>query len=234
MVDLPHRGVMQLAEKAEPDIPQREIVHAVNLKLAALGCVPVDSHSEEDFQQVARTILSQPGEESQGQGQLCPADTRIQSFLDRYFSSGRVRLPRETFILDRAGIGRALSIPFNGEEFFSEIISSYRVKQGVLHNPKSDRRTTQGIFHVVEGGLPIPDDKLAVPKEVFVKLFNAAFLPPKETLRLPFTSQQSTPAEVFVSLLLRPVVCPEVPGFTPQKSMEVRFFVPGSLVCNLD
>ena len=30
------------------------------------------------------------------------------------------------------------------------------MKQGVLHNPRSDRRTTQGIFHIVEGGLPIP------------------------------------------------------------------------------
>ena len=30
------------------------------------------------------------------------------------------------------------------------------------------------------------------------------------------------------------MVCPEVPGFTAQKTMEVRFFVPGNLVSNLD
>ena len=30
------------------------------------------------------------------------------------------------------------------------------------------------------------------------------------------------------------MVCPAVPGFTPEKTMEVRFFVPGNLVSNLD
>ena len=56
----------------------------------------------------------------------------------------------------------------------------------------------------------------------------------RELLQLPFTSTQPQPAECFVSLLLRPLVCPEVPGFTAQKTMEVRFFVPGNLVSNLD
>src|SRR5581483_3225036 len=41
-------------------------------------------------------------------------------------------------------------------------------------------------------------------------------------------------ARTFVSLLLRPMVCPEVPGVCPKKTMEVRFFAPGSLVSNLD
>ena len=53
-------------------------------------------------------------------------------------------------------------------------------------------------------------------------------------LRLPFTSAQEKQAECFVSLLLRPIVCPEVPGFMPEKSMEIRFLAPGSLVSNLD
>jgi phosphoenolpyruvate carboxykinase (diphosphate) len=56
----------------------------------------------------------------------------------------------------------------------------------------------------------------------------------KSACRLPFTAAQPNPAEYFVSLLLRPVVCPEVPGFTEQKSMEIRFFAPGNLVSNLD
>ena len=53
-------------------------------------------------------------------------------------------------------------------------------------------------------------------------------------MRLPFTATQPEPAECFVSLLLRPLVCPAVPGFTAEKTMEVRFFVPGNLVSNLD
>ena len=38
----------------------------------------------------------------------------------------------------------------------------------------------------------------------------------------------------FVSLLIRPMVCPEVSGVCLKKSMEIRFFAPGSLVSNLD
>ena len=53
-------------------------------------------------------------------------------------------------------------------------------------------------------------------------------------MRLPFTSTQEEQAETFVSLMLRPTVCPEVPGFTAEKRCEVRFFVPGNLVSNLD
>ena len=111
---------------------------------------------------------------------------------------------------------------------------SYRLRQGVLHNPANDRRTTQGVFHIAEGGLPIPDDKLAVPKAVYARLLQLAFQPPRELSRLPFTSTQTEQAECFVSLLLRPVVCPAVPGFIQEKSMEIRFFAPGNLVSNLD
>ena len=50
-----------------------------------------------------------------------------------------------------------------GNTFSSPYLNSYRVPQGVLHNPHSDRRTTQGVFHIAEGGFPIPADKQAVP-----------------------------------------------------------------------
>ena len=38
----------------------------------------------------------------------------------------------------------------------------------------------------------------------------------------------------MVSLLLRPLVCPTVPKMLPEKRLEVRFFVPGGLIANLD
>jgi hypothetical protein len=104
----------------------------------------------------------------------------------------------------------------------------------VLHNPRSDRRTTQGIFHVAEGGLPVPNDKKAVPAAVFARLLTLAFQPPAELLRLPFTAAEPAAAAGFVSLHLRPVVVPAVPGYTPARAMETRLFVPGSLVANLD
>jgi hypothetical protein len=103
-----------------------------------------------------------------------------------------------------------------------------------LHNPANDRRTTQGVFHVAEGGLPIPDDKLAVPKAVFSRLLAYALRPSRELQRLPFTAGKSEQAECFVSLLLRPLVCPAVTGFIKEKRMEIRFLAPGSLVSNLD
>src|SRR5262249_123891 len=136
--------------------------------------------------------------------------------------------------LDRPGMARELSLPIDRDEFTSSILCSYRVQQGVLHNPTSDRRTTTGIFHVAEGGLPVPAANIAVPKSAFAKLLVLGFRPPRDLLRLPFTSSQPKPAECFVSLLIRPLVVPPVPGFTPKKTMEIRFFAPGNLVSNLD
>ncbi|HCR30387.1 MAG TPA: hypothetical protein DIV79_10260, partial [Opitutae bacterium] len=116
----------------------------------------------------------------------------------------------------------------------SNIVSSFRVKQGVLNNPASDRRTTKGVFHIAEGGLPIPADKKAVPLPTFAKLLERALNPPDDLLELPFTSTQEEKARLFVSLLLRPVVQPAVEGVTEEKRTEVRFFAPGNLTSNLD
>ena len=145
-----------------------------------------------------------------------------------------MRLPSPTLGLDRHGLARELSLPAHGDCYESPYVSSYRALNGVLHNPRSDRRTTQGTFHVTTGGLPIPAEKKAVPKRVFAALFQRAAAPPRELLRLPFTAHRDETAKTFVSLMLRPVVCPETPGLTPEKTMEVRFFAPGSLVSNLD
>ena len=167
-----------------------------------------------------------------------PADRRIESFLETYFAgvNGQedLRLPDSTFVLDRHGIARELSLPIDGDTYSNELVSSYRVHNGVLHNPRNDRRTTKGTFHVTEGGLPIPNDKLAVPRETFAKLFHAAMNPPDVDLEFPFCANEVKKSSGFVSLLLRPIVCPEVGGYCEEKTMEVRFFAPGSLVANLD
>jgi hypothetical protein len=173
---------------------------------------------------------------SGGRGQLCAADARIQAYLDRTLAgTGKVaRLPPNTFALDRAGLARELSLPRGKDSYASPLLKSYRLRNGVLHNPASDRRTTKGVFHVAEGGLPIPDDKLAVPSVVFTALLARAVRPPVAISRLPYTAGTGTQAACFVSLLLRPLVVPAVPGFIGEKRMEVRFFAPGSLVSNLD
>ena len=212
------------------------LIPYINVKLALLGFEPVATTDGAKFSDTVSALVAQYREKERLLAHhLCPADQRIQSFIYDYLQDvPAARLPVRTLTLDRPGMARALSLPANRDEFSSEIIQSYRVRQGVLHNPRSDRRTTAGIFHVAEGGLPIPDDKIGVPKTVFAKMLNLAFSAPNSLLRLPFTATQTSPAECFVSLLLRPMVCPEVPGFIPAKSMEIRFFAPGNLVSNLD
>ena len=208
----------------------------INVKLSLLGFPPVASAQSNGLSDIVSTLVAQYREKERLlANHLCPVDQRIQTFLFDYLQDSPVaKLPLRTLTLDRKGMARALSLPVDRDYFSSEIISSYRAANGVLHNPKSDRRTTQGIFHVAEGGLPIPDDKSGVPKAVFAKMLSLAFSPPHDLMRLPFTATQTHPAECFVSLLIRPIVCPEVPGFTSEKTMEVRFFAPGNLVSNLD
>jgi hypothetical protein len=232
---LPQDG-QAMTTNMDPRFTTAQTVSYINVKLALLGCQPVAHDDDADSSGLVSAFAAQYQEKDRLLGQyLCPADQRIQSFLYDYLQDVPVpRLPLRTFTLDRPGLARVLSLPVDRDEFTSDIITSYRVKQGVLHNPKSDRRTTAGIFHVTEGGLPIPADKKAVPKVTFARMLALALNPPAETMRLPFAATQPKPAECFVSLLLRPLVCPEVPQFTPAKSMEVRFFAPGSMVSNLD
>lgn len=217
---------------------QRHLLN-INLKLAAAGqpiCERVDSG---DFLTVTHDLVDSFLAQSRLIPEyLCPADQRIQNFLDRYVEGlglkSAPRLPSTTMVLHRYGIARELSLPPHGDRFASDIVKSYRVHQGILHNTLRDRRTTEGSFHIAEGGLPIPGDKKAVPGIAFVRMLDAALNPPAELMRLPFTAEEEEPAEIFVSLLIRPAVCPEVPGRWPKKTMEIRFFAPGGMVSNLD
>src|SRR3954471_21181020 len=218
---------------------RKALIRYINLKLAALGCPTAGDASQTAFLDVARDLLADYREFSRLlDGYLCPADQRIQSFVDEHLAGqrlvGPIRLPHRTFVVDRHGLARELSLPIDGDEYKNDLVESYRTRQGVLHNPRSDRRTTAGVFHVAEGGLPIPADKIAVPLNVYGNLLHAALNPPADLLRLPFTAHQDDGAGLFCSLLLRPIVCPEVPGFSPRKTMEIRFFAPGGLVSNLD
>ncbi len=222
---------------ATPSYPDEKLLQYINLKLASLGCPTVATATDGEFEELAAALLLHHRETDRLLADyLCPADQRIQNFLNEYLQGVSVspKLPGQTFVLDRHGQARALSLPPDKDIFESDIVSSYRVRQGVLHNPKSDRRTTKGIFHVAEGGFPVPDDKRSVPRETFGRMLQFALTPPQKLMRLPFTSSQAEQAECFVSLLLRPVVCPEVRGFTSSKTLEIRFFAPGNLTSNLD
>jgi hypothetical protein len=220
---------------------RRAAAGSILLKLAAMGIeIPAEVAGDEvagdeDVFHLAGNLFARYREQARLLADhLCPADRRIQHYLDELQGPGKVRLPAETLILDQYGLARELSLPLDGDRYENELVSSYRLDNGVLHNPVNDRRTTQGVFHVAEGGLPIPGDKIAVPLAVFLRLLEESLRPPAELLRLPFTAGWKRPVETMVSLLLRPLVCPAVPKVTPEKRLEVRFFAPGGLVSNLD
>jgi hypothetical protein len=215
-----------------------ELVRYINLKLAALGQPTSRSIADRYFLEIAGPLLRNYYQKDQLLAdRLCPADARIQTFLDAYLSDvspGPVpRLPVRAFALDRPGLARVMSLPPDEDSLSSPYLQSFRVPQGILHNPKSDRRTTQGIFHIVEGGFPIPADKIAVSKLVFASLLAAALRPPQDVMALPLTANQEQQVRLFVTLLLRPLLCPAT-GSDPAKTMEIRFFAPASLVSNLD
>ncbi|MET3870227.1 hypothetical protein [Puniceicoccus vermicola] len=217
---------------------KKDIADYVNLKLEALGSRGFQDDQESAVMGLAEPFLrSVKARTHLAESPLPPVDRRIQDFLDKlaaHVGEETAALPRETLILDRHGLARQLSIPGNADHFKSSVNDSYRVSQGVLHNPKSDRRTTAGVFHVADWGLPVPADKKAVPAVAALRLFRAAMNPPEEFMLVPLTAKQEEKAHCWVSLLLRPTVRPEVPGYSPKKSMEVRFFAPAVLSSNLD
>lgn len=225
---------------------RRDMIQFINLQLASLGQPLFIDNSDsgkklanEKFQSLTEGLINSFREKSRLlSGHLSPVDTRIQNFIDDYLKEvdcdKDVNLPDSTLVLNQKGMARELSLPPDGNKFESKLLSAYRLKQGILNNPLHDRRTTKGTFHIVRGGLPVPPDKKEVPKITFAHLLHAALNPSDELKLLPFTANQEKKAKVFVSLLMRPVVCPEVKGVISEKSMEVRFFAPGTLVSNLD
>ena len=231
--------------EAEGEAARSRLVELADVKLASRGfAVPEDS-DESPLLTLGRSLLADFEERLRILGEpLCPADRAIHGFLANYlgehlegvFDESDSLVPGSALVLDRHGLARVLSLPADGDTLESELLSSYRVHQGVCHNPAKDRRTTEGVFHVVEDGLPIPADKRGVPRAAFARMLKAALHPPAELLQLPYTANRPAGerAETFVSLLLRPVVCPEVPGVVPERRMEIRFFAPGTLVSNLD
>jgi len=221
----------------QPSVDLEALHRSIVVKLAAQGFEVPAAAEEGSIMELAGDLFQRYAEQSrQLTGQLAPVDARIQAFLDHMLASTgeTILLPSQTLLLDRYGLARALSLPAGGSQYHNSEVSSYHLSNGVLHNPVNDRRTTKGVFHVAEVGLPVPGDKVAVPLLAFARLLKAAFVAPPELLKLPYSSEWATPAHTMVSLLLRPLVCPAVPGVRPEKRMEIRFFAPGGLVSNLD
>ena len=141
------------------------------------------------------------------------------------------RLPGQTFGLTQHGMARLLSLPATGDEFKSSLISSYRLAMGFCTTPVSDRRTTKGVFHLCEDGLPVPADKKSVPRITYLHLLRAALQPPEDLMEVAHHSQSRREgAHMDLTSSGVHVVCPAIPGYIEEKRMEVRFFATGNLV----
>lgn len=229
------------SETGANEVVDNALFEYVNMRLDAIGEPIFGREDDYPLLKMAQPLLENYRDfVSVAAGEYCAADRRVMSFLRSFLKDvlspheDPAPLPKRTLVLDRFGTARILSMPPDKDSYKNEYVESFRVRQGILNNPKNDRRTTAGVFHIAEGGLPIPDDKKAVHKAVFKNLWKHAFEAPESLMELPFTSTQEKKASRWVSLFVRPIVCPEIPNVGGCKRMEIRFFVPGGLVCNLD
>jgi len=170
----------------------------------------------------------------QNQGLLSPIESRVQSFINHYFKDENLHLPTQTLFLDQPGLAREGSLPKGEDVYESDDVSSYRLPNGILNNPRSDRRTTKGTFHVADAGLPITHDKKIVPLSVYGKLLKSALNPPERYKILPFSAKMNPAPKLWVGLMLRPLVKPKVSEMEPEQTMETLFLAPAAQVSNLD
>src|SRR5690606_27719592 len=143
--------------------PDPRVIQYINLKLAVLGQPVYRGEGSDELHEIAAPLLAIHREKDRLlAGYLYPDDLRIHNFLTAYLGAYFTKtpvIPEKSFTLDRHGLAPVLSLPPEKDYFRSPIVETYRVRQGVLHNPETDRRTTKGVFHIASGGLPVPADK---------------------------------------------------------------------------
>ena len=217
-----------------------EIVRYINLKLAALGQPTSRSTADPSFLEIAGPLLRNYYQKDQLLGdRLCPADARIQAFLDAYLRGrvpGRRAAAAGEHVRARPSGAGARHVAAAGRRSLLVAVPELlpRARRACCTIRRATAAPRKGIFHIVEGGLPIPADKIAVPKRVVRALAGRGAAAARRRADAAVHRRIRTEqARLFVSLLLRPLVCPAT-GSDPAKTMEIRFFAPASLVSNLD
>src|ERR1035437_2596620 len=155
---LPVREVWRALAWAHQEGRQSRVPHiqnaAINLRLAQLGLPLPEGFEDTESARLTRPIFAPQRELSRRlSDRLCAADGRIQAFLDDYLADTgeRPQLPRRTLDLDEPGLARDLSLPFDGDSFTSPLMNSYRLVNGVLHNPANHRPATAGVLPTAAG-----------------------------------------------------------------------------------
>ncbi|MDR2778823.1 MAG: hypothetical protein LBB16_00860 [Puniceicoccales bacterium] len=223
------RASIGVTKKGINSLPKGKEIGDIKTRLLSFGNTKVPTSSFTTYQWQSK--------ESNSFNCKCKVDERVEEFCKKFLGDHNYSgpyLPLNDFICDKCGIARILSLPENSDEFHSDYVDSYRTYNGVLHNPSTDKRTTKDVFHIVEGGPSVPSDKKEVPKVTFAKMLQIAFNPNGKMLIVPLTVDHGNPVKLFVSNYMKPIICPKMEGIQEEKKMEIRFFVPGSLVSILD
>ena len=115
----------------------QQLLLYINLRLRYLGCptFPLQSGPTSLDQMTSGLVALSREKDRLLSSHLCPVDQRIQDFLDDNLGTNAPRLPASSFVLDRYGIARMLSLPPDRDMFKSDIITSYRVRQGRAAQP---------------------------------------------------------------------------------------------------
>src|SRR6185312_2813442 len=107
MMDLEHTvGLRPDGSVWLPD--RRAAAGSILLKLAAMGVeIPAEAAGDEDVFHLAGNLFARYREQARLLADhLCPADSRIQHYIDELQGMAGVRLPAETLILDQYGLAR--------------------------------------------------------------------------------------------------------------------------------
>ena len=219
---------------------RRAAVSSILLKLAAMGVRIPPETGDEDVLNLAGDLFARYREQTRLLSEhLCPADRRIQEYIDGLLRlaafSGPVR-SAERDAHPRSLRARARAVAADRRRLVAE-------RAGLELSPRQRRapQSRQRSPHD-PGRLPRRGGRSADPRRQdracrsppISTCCGRRCSPPAELTRLPFTASWPEPVETMVSLLLRPLVCPAVPKVQPEKRLEMRFFVPGGLVSNLD
>src|SRR5271167_3327087 len=109
--------------KSPIDFWDKKKILYINLKLALIGCPTVAANLDPELEELTDTLLLHQRETDRLLADyLCPADQRIQDFLNDHLrdTATTVRLPSRAFVLDRFGLARTLSLPPDRDEFLSD------------------------------------------------------------------------------------------------------------------
>src|SRR5437588_12996916 len=104
----------------------------LDLAVGITGEARTDGSGSRDARRRATDFIRGPRPAERGDGR-CPADRRIEAFLNAYFGGltreAPLRLPAAR-ALPRHGIARELSLPADGDTYGNEYVTSYRVRNG--------------------------------------------------------------------------------------------------------